>query len=233
MTITTPSVTDYDTEATPDLSELAAVSAHLEIAPAGAAVAWAAERFGGDVVVASSFQDAVLIHVAATAVPGIEVVFLDTQYHFAETLWYVEQVRSRFDINLRIMTPDVAPDDLWQRDVEGCCALRKVEPLGRALAGKRAWITGLRRADAPTRAGAPVVTWDLARNMVKVNPLATWTDADMAGYAADHDLPVHPLADRGYPSIGCWPCTRPVAPGEDPRAGRWSGSSKTECGLHA
>lgn len=233
MSVSPPSTIPQTTPEAADLAELAAVSARLEASPAGAAVAWAVERFGAGVVLAANFQDCVLIDIAASVAPGIEVVFLDTQYHFAETLWYVEQVRKRYDLNLTVMTPTVEPDDLWQRDVEGCCGIRKVEPLARALSGKGAWITGLRRVDAPTRANAPVVSWDLARNMVKVNPLATWTDADMAGYAADHALPVHPLAERGFPSIGCWPCTRPVAPGEDPRAGRWSGSSKTECGLHA
>lgn len=219
--------------AVPDLAELAEVSARLETAPAGAAVAWAAERFGSDLVIAGSFQDAVLIDIAEKVAPGIEVVFLDTQYHFAETLWFVEEVRRRYDLNLRIMSPLVEPDNRWQTDVEGCCGVRKVEPLARALDGKRAWITGLRRVDAPTRANAPVVSWDLGRSLVKINPLATWTDADMAGYIADHDLAVNPLTERGYPSVGCWPCTRPVAPGEDPRAGRWSGKDKTECGLHA
>jgi phosphoadenosine phosphosulfate reductase len=217
----------------PDLAELAEVSARLETAPAGAAVRWAFDRFGDGLVHAASFQDAVLIDVAEKAAPGIEVVFLDTQYHFAETLWFVEEVRRRYDLNLRVVSPLVNPDNRWQTDVEGCCGVRKVEPLARALAGKAAWITGLRRVDAPTRANAPVVSWDAARSMVKVNPLASWTDADVAGYIADHDLPVNPLAERGYPSIGCWPCTRPVAPGEDPRAGRWSGKNKTECGLHA
>ncbi len=222
-------------EGVPDLAELAEVSARLEGAPAGAAVKWARDRFGDSLVIAGSFQDAVLIDIAEKAAPGIEVVFLDTQYHFAETLWFVEQVRRRYDLNLRVVHPqvEVEPDNRWQTDVEGCCGVRKVEPLARALAGKDAWITGLRRVDAPTRANAPVVSWDLARSMVKLNPLASWTDADMAGYIADHDLPVNPLTERGYPSVGCWPCTRPVAPGEDPRAGRWSGKDKTECGLHA
>lgn len=217
----------------PDLDELAEVAARLETRSAGAAVRWAHERFGDDLVLAASFQDAVLIDVAVRVAPRIEVVFLDTQYHFAETLWYVEEVRRRYDLNLRVIEPLVAPDNRWRADVEGCCGVRKVEPLARALAGRAAWITGLRRVDAPTRAAAPVVAWDLARSMVKLNPLASWTDADMAGYVADHELPVHPLTERGYPSIGCWPCTRPVAPGEDPRSGRWSGKDKTECGLHA
>ena len=216
----------------PDLDELAAVSASLERAPAGAVVEWASDRFGDELVIAGSFQDTVLIDIAHKVSPGIEVVFLDTQYHFAETLWFVDQVRRRYDLNLRVVRPLVERDDLWQTDVEGCCAVRKVEPLNRALDGKQAWITGLRRADAPTRAKASIVSWDLGRSMVKVNPLATWTDDDMAGYIADHRLPVHPLSKRGYPSVGCWPCTRPVAPGEDPRAGRWAGKDKTECGLH-
>ncbi len=218
---------------TPDLGELAEVSARLESSSAGAAVAWANERFGDGLVLAASFQDSVLIDIAVQAAPGIEVMFLDTQYHFAETLWYVEQVRRRYDLNLKVMTPKIEPDDLWQSDLEGCCGARKVEPLARGLEGKTAWITGLRRVDAPTRANAPVVSWDAGRSLVKINPLATWTDEDMAGYTADHGLLEHPLASRGYPSIGCWPCTRPVAQGEDPRAGRWSGSGKVECGLHA
>ena len=128
--------------------------------------------------------------------------------------------------------PDVVPDNLWQTDTEACCHIRKVEPLQRSMDGKAAWVTGVRRVDGPTRANAPVVTYDIGRNIAKINPLATWTDDDMALYAQLNDLPANPLSERGYPSIGCWPCTRPVAPGEDKRAGRWSGSNKTECGLH-
>jgi phosphoadenosine phosphosulfate reductase len=127
---------------------------------------------------------------------------------------------------------DVVPDNRWQHDVEGCCQVRKVEPLQRAIAGKAAWITGVRRVDGPTRANAPVAGFDVGRNLVKVNPLATWDDDAMALYAQLHDLPANPLSERGYPSIGCWPCTRPVAPGEDKRGGRWAGNAKTECGLH-
>ena len=115
---------------------------------------------------------------------------------------------------------------------EQCCQFRKVEPLRQALAGKRAWLTSLKRSDGPTRADAPIVSWDASFGLVKVNPLATWTDRDIASYLADHDLPVHPLVPRGYLSIGCAPTTRPVAEGEDPRAGRWSGLDKSECGLH-
>lgn len=216
----------------PDPAELAAVSTRLEDAHPSTIIAWAVERLGDGLILASSFEDAVLIHLAVSVKPDVEVLFLDTQYHFAETLWFVEEVRSRYRLNLIVVEPLVEPDNLWQRNLEGCCQLRKVEPLARGLAGKAAWITGLKRVDSPTRANAPIVSWDAPRRMVKINPLATWTDADLAAYAADNELPANPLAERGYPSVGCWPCTRPVAPGEDPRSGRWAGSSKTECGLH-
>jgi phosphoadenosine phosphosulfate reductase len=199
-------------------------------------IRWAAEQYGVDgLVVTASFEDAVLVHVAATAAPGVEIVLLDTQYLFAETKWLVDEMIRRFDINLKVVHPrlDVKPDNLWQTDLEACCAIRKVEPLARSLEGKAAWVTGVRRVDGPTRANAPVASYDVGRNIVKLNPLAAWTDADMALYAQLYDLPANPLTERGYPSIGCWPCTRPVAPGEDRRGGRWSGSAKTECGLHA
>ena len=196
---------------------------------------WAADTYGvGELVVTASFEDAVLVHVAATAVPGIEIVLLDTQYLFAETKWLVDELASRLDLNLRVLhpLPDVRPDNLWQTDVEGCCAIRKVEPLQRAIEGKAAWVTGVRRVDGPTRANTPIASFDIGRNIVKVNPLAGFTDDEMLLYAQLHDLPANPLTERGYPSIGCWPCTRPVAPGEDRRGGRWAGNAKTECGLH-
>lgn len=218
--------------ALPDLGELAAVSRAFEARPASALVAWAYDRFGDGLVLAASFQDCVLVDIVYKTVPDVEVVFLDTQYHFAETLWYVEQVRRRYDLNLNVITPETGPDDLWHNDPDACCRMRKVEPLARALAGKDAWMTGLRRDESPARSDSPLVSYDVGRGLVKVNPLATWTEADVAGYVRDHDLPVHPLSERGYASIGCWPCTRPVAEGEDARSGRWSGLDKTECGLH-
>lgn len=196
---------------------------------------WTFDTYGADdVVVTASFEDAVLVHLAHSVAPNADIVLLDTQYLFAETLWYVEEMRKRFDLSLRVVSPqpEVVPDNLWQTDVEACCHVRKVEPLQRSMAGKAAWVTGVRRADGPSRANAPVVTFDIGRNIVKVNPLATWSDEEMALYAQMNDLPPNPLTERGYPSIGCWPCTRPVAPGEDKRGGRWSGLEKTECGLH-
>jgi len=216
----------------PDLAELADVSASLESAPASAVVGWAWDQYGDDLVLAASFQDCVLIDIAAQVAPEIEVVFLDTQYHFAETLWYVDEIRRRYDLNLHVMQPENAPDNRWQQDPDGCCALRKVEPLGRALEGKAAWMTGLRRVETPARANAPIVSYDVGRGLVKVNPIATWTDTDVEGYVRDRGLPAHPLADRGYRSIGCWPCSRAVGNGEDARAGRWAGTDKIECGLH-
>jgi phosphoadenosine phosphosulfate reductase len=216
-----------------DLDELAAVSREFEGATPEAIIAWAVEQFGDEIIVASSFEDAVLIHLAVSVKPDIEVLFLDTQYHFAETLWFVEEVRRRFGLNLKVTKPLVQPDNRWQVDLNDCCRVRKVEPLNRALAGKKAWVTGVKREDSPSRANAPIVSWDAARQMVKVNPMAAWTDADLGTYALIHELPINPLQERGYPSIGCWPCTKPVAPGEDPRSGRWAGSGKTECGLHS
>jgi phosphoadenosine phosphosulfate reductase len=224
-------VTATEMEA-PDLADLARASEELEQEPASSAIKWAWENFGEGAVLAASFQDCVLIDIATQVVPELEIVFLDTQYHFAETLWYVEEVRKRYGLNLRVMQPEVTPDNLWQQNPDGCCALRKVEPLGRALDGKAAWMTGLRRAEAPTRTNAPIVSYDVGRGLVKVNPLATWTDLDVEGYVADRGLPAHPLADRGYRSIGCWPCSRPVGNGEHARDGRWAGTDKIECGLH-
>jgi phosphoadenosine phosphosulfate reductase len=214
-----------------DLEELAVVSAELETAPAGKVLGWAVERFGRNLSVACSFQDCVIIDLAVQADPDIEVVFLDTGFHFPETLAFVEEVRLRYDLNLRVMKP--SPEaEAWPCGTDRCCELRKVEPLDRALVGRDAWVTGLKRCDTPLRADAPIVSWDPMRNLVKVNPVATWTDDDVDNYVADHDLPSHPLMAKGFLSIGCAPTTRPVAPGENPRAGRWAGTGKTECGLH-
>jgi len=215
-----------------DLAELARVSAELEQRPATAAIAYAWERYGSQMILAASFQDCVLIDLAMQVAPEIEVVFLDTQYHFPETLEYVETVRRRYDLNLRVMQPLVEPDDLWKIDTSECCALRKVEPLARALDGCDAWMTGLRRDEASTRAKAPIVGLDVGRGIVKVNPLAPWSHSDVELYVKDRGLPEHPLRELGYASIGCAPCTKPVGVDEDPRAGRWAGTGKLECGLH-
>ncbi|MDE3087295.1 MAG: phosphoadenylyl-sulfate reductase [Acidobacteriota bacterium] len=222
-----------EAEATPavDLAAVAADDARLERAGASEVCAWAVTRFGGRLVLACSFQDCVIVDLAVRADPGIEVVFLDTGAHFPETLAFVEVVRARYDLNLVVVGPEPGAGQ-WVCGSEQCCEFRKVRPLARALAGKAAWMTGLKRVDSARRRTTPVVGWDARHGAVKINPLATWSDADVAAYIAAHRLPVHPLAGAGYRSIGCAPTTRPVAAGEDPRAGRWSGTDKTECGLH-
>ncbi len=212
--------------------ELAAANESLEHAPASRVIEWAADRFGTDMVLACSFQDIVLVDLAVAVQPDIEVVFLDTEAHFPETLAFVASVRERYGLHLTVTHP--GPEaEAWPCGTEQCCQLRKVAPLRQVLSGKEAWLTSLKRADAPTRTAAPVVGYDEVFGLVKINPLVTWTDEDIDSYVADHQLPVHPLLTQGYRSIGCAPTTRPVAEGEDPRAGRWSGTGKVECGLHA
>ncbi len=216
----------------PSLEELAELNREFETAPAGKVIAWAVDTFGGSLVLAASFEDVVLIDLATKAAPGIEVIFLDTEAHFPETLAFVEEIRARYGLNLTVTKP--GPEAAaYPCGTDQCCKFRKVAPLRQAVAGSRAWLTALKRVDAPSRANAPIVSWDEAFGLVKINPLATWTNEDVASYLADHDLPAHPLWSKGYLSIGCAPTTRPVAPGEDPRAGRWAGLDKTECGLHA
>jgi phosphoadenosine phosphosulfate reductase len=211
--------------------DLAAVSASLEAAPPEEIVRWAAETFGDRLCLTTSLTDAVLVDLVARVAPGTEVVFLDTQYHFPETLATLDVVRERYPVKVHVRRPDIPRDDLWRTDTDACCAVRKVAQLDAALAGKEAWLSGLRRDDSPDRAATPIVERD-RRGLVKVNPIATWTDDDVALYIQLHDVPVNPLVARGYPSVGCWPCTQPVAEGDDKRAGRWAGTTKTECGLH-
>jgi phosphoadenosine phosphosulfate reductase len=212
--------------------DLNLISKEFETAPAGKVIRWAVDQFGDGLVLAASFEDIVLVDLVTKVAPGIEVIFLDTEAHFSETLEFVEQIRARYDLNLTVTKPgpEAAAHPCGS---EQCCQFRKVAPLKRAVEGNQAWMTSLKRVDGPTRADAPIVSWDDAFGLVKINPLATWTNDDIASYLADHDLPVHPLVSKGYLSIGCAPTTRPVAEGEDPRAGRWSGLDKSECGLHA
>jgi phosphoadenosine phosphosulfate reductase len=184
--------------------------------------------------------DGLLAHLAARAHPGVQVVFLETGYHFAETIGTRDWIASVMDIRVLSVEAEktVAEQDaefgpaLHDRDPDLCCDMRKVQPLARTLAGFSAWGSGVRRDESETRLGTKVVDWDAKRGMVKVNPLAAWTQDDVDAYVARHQVPVNPLVDIGYASIGCAPCTRPVAPGEDPRAGRWAGRNKVECGLH-
>lgn len=213
------------------LVDLDEVSVSFEGARAHRIVAWAVEQFGDDLVLASSFQDAVLIDIAMSVDPTIAVVFIDTGYHFKETLDYMAALRRRYDLDLSVVEPTIGPEE-WRCGSARCCEMRKVAPLAKALEGRRAWLSGLRRSETVQRADAPIVSVDPRFGLVKINPIATWDDAAVARYVAERDLPVHPLVKEGYLSIGCAPTTVPVGDGDDPRAGRWPGEDKTECGLH-
>jgi phosphoadenosine phosphosulfate reductase len=227
-------------------AELARANAALEGADAEAIVRYAALALGRDLVMTSAFgvEGIALMDIASRVMPGIRVLFLDTGYHFPETLALRERARARFAVDLVDVTPElsVAEQDarygarLHARDPDHCCLMRKVQPLDAALAriGARGWLAALRRDQGDTRRGIDALarTTRGGRPMLKVHPFARWSRADTWNYVMSRGLPYNELLDRGYASIGCAPCTRPVAAGEDERAGRWSGQGKTECGIH-
>jgi phosphoadenosine phosphosulfate reductase len=224
-----------------DLEALATrAGEELDTASADEILNWAVEQFGSSWCVAASMADGLLPHLASKALPGVDVVFLDTGYHFAETIGTRDAVAATLPITLRNITAElsVAEQDaqygakLHDRQPDKCCAMRKVAPLAKALEPYTAWVTGMRRDEATTRTSIRVVEWDTKRGMVKLNPLAAWTQDDVDRYIAENNILVNPLVYDGYPSIGCAPCTRRVAEGEDPRSGRWAGTGKVECGLH-
>jgi phosphoadenosine phosphosulfate reductase len=212
----------------------------LEDAGAEEIMRWAAGTFGRRLCVASSMEDAVVAHLASRALPGVHVLFLDTGYHFPETLGTRDAVAAVMDVEVITLHPrrTVPEQDarlgprLHNRNPDLCCAMRKVQPLEEGLRDYDAWATGLRREESPLRANTPVVAWDERRGKVKVSPLARWTRRDVENYIAEHGVLTNPLLAEGYPSIGCAPCTARVAPGGDARSGRWAGTAKTECGLH-
>ncbi len=219
-----------------------AEQAQEELAGATAAEAlrWTVDTFGDSFIVASNMQDAVLIDLAVRAKPAVDVLFLETGYHFAETIGTRDAIAVTYP-EIRIVNAEaeqsVADQEaefgpLNKTDPNQCCFLRKVVPLRRTLAKYDAWVTGVRRVDAPTRAGTPIVQWDERNGLVKVNPIAPWSDEEFNAYVAAHGILENPLVGEGYLSIGCAPCTAKPAPGADPRSGRWAGQSKTECGLH-
>ncbi|HUH06886.1 MAG TPA: phosphoadenylyl-sulfate reductase [Egibacteraceae bacterium] len=226
------------------LIDLADTGSRLEGAPAEDILQWAISsvpRFA----VSSSFgaDSAVLLHLLAQIDPSVPVLFIDTGFHFPETIAYRHQIAELLGlIDVRDLRPDLSVaaqgrlhgGGLYVRDPDLCCAIRKVAPLDAALADFDGWASGLRREQTIDRADTPVIQLVRRgeRELVKAAPLARWTGEDLTDYLRRHDLPRHPLADAGYPSIGCAPCTRPVATGDDPRAGRWAGQSKTECGIH-
>jgi phosphoadenosine phosphosulfate reductase len=217
--------------------------ASVELVDASAAdvLAWTAVTFGAEWVVASNMQDAVLVDLAVKVKPDVDVLFLQTGYHFAETIGTRDAVATVYP-KVRIVNAQAAQSVadqeaefglLNQTAPDRCCHLRKVIPLQQTLASYRAWVTGVRRVDAPTRADTPLVTWDERHGLVKVNPIAAWSDEEFNGYIAAHGILENPLVSEGYLSIGCAPCSAKPLPGADPRSGRWAGTTKTECGLHA
>jgi phosphoadenosine phosphosulfate reductase len=204
---------------------------------------WAVDEFFPDLTLACSFggpSGMVLVDMIAKIEPRVEVFYTDTEFLFPETYETRDRVVERYGVKVVDYKSELSPadqaarygDDLWLRDPDLCCALRKVEPNRRALEGKRAWVSGLRRDQAVTRRDTPVVQWDEKFGLVKVNPLAKWTEADVWSYIVRNDVPYNPLHDQSYPSVSCTYCTKPVAPGDDPRSGRWQGLDKTECGIH-
>jgi phosphoadenosine phosphosulfate reductase len=228
------------TDLTSDQALAEAAGLELETASAVEILQWAQEQFGDDWCVASSMADAVLPHLAASVQPGIDVVFLDTGYHFAETIGMRGAVAAMLPVTVKSIQPrqSVAEQDaefgakLHDHNPDLCCAMRKVEPLERALSPYRAWASGLRRADSFDRVSTKVIEWDAKRGMAKLNPIATWSTEQVDAYIAENNILINPLLTDGYGSIGCAPCTRRLLPGEDARAGRWAGIGKTECGLH-
>jgi phosphoadenosine phosphosulfate reductase len=228
--------------ATADYKTLAErASKELADATADEAIRWTVDTFGDDFIVASNMQDAVLVDLATKVKSDVDILFLETGYHFPETIGTRDAVQAVYP-NVKIVNAQaeqsVAEQDaeygekLHDRDPTLCCNLRKVVPLRKTLGNYSAWVTGVRRVDAPTRANTPIVTWDDRNGLVKINPIAAWTDDEFNGYIREHGILENPLVSIGYLSIGCAPCTARVAPGQDPRSGRWAGQSKTECGLH-
>ena len=226
------------TEPELDLVEL---NRRFEGRPPQEILAWAAETFAPDVILTCSFQHdgVVLAHMLTAIAPRVPVVFLDTRFHFPETLAYRDEIVRRFGLNLKTLSPLLSRDefagryglDLYRRDPDLCCSLNKVEPLREALKGVRCWLNGRRRDQAATRRSISVVE-RYEGGVHKVNPMAGWSAADTYRYMREHGIPEHPLFEKGFASIGCAPCTRAILPGEDERAGRWAGTGKTECGIH-
>jgi phosphoadenosine phosphosulfate reductase len=223
------------------MERLAAEAAEaLNGAPAGDVIRWATQTFGNRVCITSSMTDAVIIHLVSQLQPGIDVLFLDTGYHFAETIGTRDAVSAVYPVNVVNVTPatTVAEQDatlgprLYGRNPDLCCYLRKVVPLEKALDPYDAWITGVRKEETDSRSDTRVVQWDPKRQMIKINPIVDWSQEQVDSYIAENGVLVNPLVYDGYPSIGCQTCTMRVEAGADPRSGRWAGTAKTECGIH-
>lgn len=224
------------------LEDVRTQSNSLEDATPQEILRWAVDTYYPRLTMATAFgaEGCVILAMLADIEPRVRVFNLDTGYQFKETLELRERIRQRYGIEVELVRPDEAVEEMERRfggpiyhtDPQECCRLRKIEPLKRALKGYDAWISGIRREQTAVRAKARVVDWDERFHLVKINPLLNWTKADVWRYIRRHNVPYNPLHDQGYPSIGCWPCTRPVLPGQDDRAGRWAGFGRVECGIH-
>lgn len=241
MTVLESETADRTDRPVLDLRDIVdSAAAALRGASALEVIRWASATFGDRICLTSSMSDAALIHLVSKVRPGIDVLFVDTGYHFAETIGTRDAVEAVYPVNVINVTPTRTVQEqeaalgprLHGRNPDLCCFLRKVEPLGRALEGYMAWFSGIRRDETTSRRDRKVIEWDAKRGMVKVNPILDWTQRQIDDYIEDNGILVNPLHSDGYPSIGCAPCTRRVAPGEDPRSGRWAGLGKSECGIH-
>ncbi len=222
--------------------QIAAASRQLDGASPQTILRWAVDTFGPKLTMATAFgaEGCCLIHMLAEIEPNVRIFNLDTGYQFEETLELRERIKRRYGIEVELVRPELTVAEyeeehggpLYRIRPDQCCHDRKLVPLRRAVAGYDAWVSAIRRDQTAHRAAAGVVQWDAKFNLVKVNPLLAWTKKDVWGFVLRHDVPYNPLHDQGYPSVGCWPCTRPVGDGEDERAGRWAGTAKKECGLH-
>jgi len=224
------------------VEETAVLNQQLAEATPQEVLRWAVDRFGDKLTMATAFgaEGCCLIHMLAEIDPSVRIFNLETGYQFAETLQLRERIKERYGIEVEFIRPETTVAEyeaehggpLYRLRPDQCCHDRKLQPLRRAVVGYEAWISAIRRDQTSHRAAAGVVQWDAKFNLVKVNPLLTWTRTDVWNFILKHDIPYNPLHDQGYPSIGCWPCTAAVGAGEDERAGRWAGSVKKECGLH-
>ena len=225
-----------------DPKELQKIADHLETRTPQDVLRWGIENYRGSITLACSFgaEDVALVDMVAKIDPSVSIFYLDTDYLFEETFEVRDRITAKYGVRPVSVKPSLSIEqqteihgaDLFARQPDQCCKIRKIEPLRRHLGGFQAWITGIRRDQAPARANARVVEWDTIFNLVKLNPIAPWSPDDVWDYIRANDVPYNTLHDKNYPSIGCHPCTRQVKPGEDPRAGRWANFTKEECGLH-
>lgn len=224
-----------------NFTNIASQNSTFECAHPQEIVSWAWSIFGSDVVASSSFQtqSLPLLHIISQTAPELPVVFIDTGFHFPETLKYRDQIQALLKLNLLTLKPELDAKqflnkygELYQHHPDACCYLNKIEPFQVALQGKKAWISGIRRDQTASRQNTPIIGRHPILPIIKINPMANWTSEQIDSYILEHHLPKHPLNIKGYSSIGCWPCTSPIAPGEEERAGRWRNKEKFECGIH-